>query len=298
MCSTTPRPFVALHRRRVQASRRTCTEGPPFARGRGGVSQPEPFGRGTDRRDILLEEAAHEQVAARAQRRGIGPHVGREDVAVDVRHDEVVGAARDAAHVAQHRRDAVRDAVGGDVLAAVGIGPVVDVHGVDVRRAALCRDDRQHARAAAHVEARAALQLQVEQRPRHEPRRGVVSRAERHFGHEHHLGLARGRRLVEGRADAQPPLDIDPRKFCSPEGVPVLRLDGDVAAAAAVAPEQRIDLVLAVGEGRSLADVGLQHARPSRSLEGVVGQLGREDLRLFGVRNRNLKRDVIHGIIL
>ena len=62
----------------------------------------------------------------------------------------------DAAHVAQHRFDAVGDAVRSDVLAAVGVGPIVDVDRIDMGGTAFGGDDRQHARAAAHVESRAA----------------------------------------------------------------------------------------------------------------------------------------------
>ena len=81
----------------------------------------------------------------------------------------------DAAHVAQHRRNAVRDTVGGDILAAVGVGPVVNIDRIDMLRAAFGGDDRQHARAAAHVKPPAARDAQIEHGARNEPRGGVVS---------------------------------------------------------------------------------------------------------------------------
>ena len=46
-----------------------------------------------DGRSVRFEESAHHQVAARDQRRGIGRHVGHENVAVDIGQDEVVTAS-------------------------------------------------------------------------------------------------------------------------------------------------------------------------------------------------------------
>ena len=43
-----------------------------------------------DGRSVRFEESAHHQVAARDQRRGIGRHVGHENVAVDIGQNEVV----------------------------------------------------------------------------------------------------------------------------------------------------------------------------------------------------------------
>ena len=163
-----------------------------------------------------------------------------------------------------------------------------------MRGAALRGDDCQHARTAAHIEPRAARDPEVEHRARHEPCRGMVARAERHLGHHDHLRLARGSRLVERRADAQAAFDIDGREITLPQCVPVLRLDGDIASADAVARQQAVDLLLAVGQPL-LRDICLQHAVAGlETLEREIGQFGGQNPGQFFVGTRDIERDVIH----
>ena len=200
----------------------------------------------------------------------------------------------DAAHVAQHRRNAVRDTVGGDVLAAVGVCPVVDIDRIDVLRAAFGGDDRQHARAAAHVESPAARDAQIEHGARNEPRSGVVSGPERHLGHDDHLHDPFGGGIVERRTDQQAAFDIDGREIALPYGVPVLGLDGDIASLHAVAGQQGIDPGFAVGQPL-LRNVGFE--RPVfgfEALEGIVGQLGGEYFGLLILRKGNIQRYIVH----
>ena len=200
----------------------------------------------------------------------------------------------DAAHVAQHRFDAVGDAVRSDVLAAVGVGPVVDVDRIDMGGTAFGSDDRQHTRTAAHIEPATACDTQVEHGTRHEPGGRVVPRAERHLGHDDHLHHPCGGRLMERRPDQQAPFDVHRREIALPDGVPVLRLDGDIASLHAVMRQQGIDLALAVGQPL-LGDIGLERPRIGlETLEGIVGQLGGQDLGLQVVRKGNIQGYIVH----
>ena len=115
--------------------------------------QPALFGPRLNRIDITLQDTAHVEFAATGQRRSITRHVGQKNIPVDIGEDIVVMPAHDPRTVAQDRIDTVGNTVGGDILAAVLIGPLVYVDSIDSLRAAFCRHDGQYARPAAHVEA-------------------------------------------------------------------------------------------------------------------------------------------------
>ena len=71
--------------------------------------------------------------------------------------------ARDAAYIAQHRSDPLRQSVRRRVFAAVGLGPLVDIDGIDRCGTPFGGYDGQYARTAAHVESAFPLQRQVAQ---------------------------------------------------------------------------------------------------------------------------------------
>ena len=99
---------------------------------------------------------------------------------------------------------------------------------------------------------------------------------------------------MERRPDEQASLDVHRREIALPKGVPVLRLDRDIAALYAVAHQQGVDLRLAVGQ-QVLADVGLQHTTFGlETLERIVGQFRRQNLGLFAARTGDIERNVIH----
>ena len=80
----------------------------------------------------------------------------------------------------------------------------------------------------------------------------------------------------------------------SPQGIPVLRLDDDIASRSPVARQQGIHPVLAVGQ-RFPPDVSLQHAALRlETLERKVGQFGRQNLGLSVVRTGDVEHGVIH----
>ena len=125
-----------------------------------------------------------------------------------------------------------------------------------------------------------------------------MTRAERHFGHEDHLRLPGRGRFVERRPDAQAPLDVHRREITLPQGIPVLRLDDDIAPRSPVARQQGIHPVLAVGQ-RFPPDVSLQHAALRlETLERKVGQFGRQNLGLSVVRTGDVEHGVIHKIMI
>ena len=155
-------------------------------------------------------------------------------------------------------------------------------------------DDRQHTRTAAHIEPATACDTQVEHGTRHEPGGRVVPRAERHLGHDDHLHHPCGGRLMERCPNQQAPFDVHRREIALPDGVPVLRLDGDIASLHAVMRQQGIDLALAVGQPL-LGDIGLERPRIGlETLEGIVGQLGGQDLGLQVVRKGNIQGYIVH----
>ncbi len=118
--------------------------------------------------------------------------------------------------------------------------------------------------------------------------------AERHLGHDDDFQLACGRRLVERRADAQAPLDIGSRKILLPEGVPILRLDGNITSRDTVPGQQSVDLGLAVGQAL-LGDVGLEHTPLGlETLERKIGQLGGKNLGQLLGETGNIQSDKIH----
>lgn len=118
--------------------------------------------------------------------------------------------------------------------------------------------------------------------------------AERHFRHDDDFGLALGGGLVERRADAQAPLDVGSGEILLPKGVPILRLDGDVAPGNAVTGKQSVDLGLAIGQPL-LRDVSLQDVGTAlETLERELGQLGDENLGLRPVGDGNIQCDEIH----
>ena len=214
-----------------------------------------------------------------------------------VGQDEVEMPPGQQLRIAQQRFDPLADAVGGGILAAVLHGPAVDVDGRHSTGAAQERQDGQHAGAASHVESAASGNPQIERRRGHEPRGGVVSRAERHARHDDHLGHSPGRRRVERSADEQPPFDLDGREVALPEGIPVLGLDGDVAPFDAPAAEHRIDFGLAVGQPLA-RDVGLEQTGLGlEAFEGEVGQLGRQNLALLPVAAGYIQDDVVHNYV-
>ena len=126
-------------------------------------------------------------------------------------------------------------------------------------RAAFGGDDRQYARAAAHVESPAARDAQIEHGARNKPRRGVVSGPERHLGHDDHLHNPFGGGIVERCAD-----------------------------------QQAIDPGFAVGQP-FLRNVGFE--RPVfgfEALEGIVGQFGDQYFGLLILRKGNIQRYIVH----
>ena len=155
-------------------------------------------------------------------------------------------------------------------------------------------DDRQHTRTAAHIEPAAACDTQVEHGTRHEPGGRVVPRAERHLGHDDHLHHPCGGRLMERCPDQQAPFDVHRREIALPDGVPVLRLDGDIASLHAVMRQQGVDLTLTVSQ-LILRDIGLERPRIGlETLEGIIGQLGGQDLGLQVVRKGNIQGYIVH----
>ena len=99
---------------------------------------------------------------------------------------------------------------------------------------------------------------------------------------------------MERRTDQQAAFDIDGREIALPYGVPVLGLDGDIASLHAVMRQQGIDLALAVGQPL-LGDIGLERPRIGlETLEGIVGQLGGQDLGLQVVRKGNIQGYIVH----
>ena len=201
---------------------------------------------------------------------------------------------RDAAHVAQHRGNAVCDAVGGDILPAVLVGPVVDVHGVDMRCAAPGGNDRQHARAAAHIESAAARDSEVEHRTRHKPRGSMVARAERHAGHHDYLHLARRSRIVERSADAQAAFDIDRREIALPHGIPIPGRDSGITPFDPAARQQGVDFGPASGQ-LFAGDIGFQRAAfLLETLEREIGEFGGQDFSLHVVVDSDIEDRVIH----
>ena len=97
---------------------------------------------------------------------------------------------------------------------------------------------------------------------------------------------------MERCPNQQAPFDVHRREIALPDGVPVLRLDGDIASLHAVAGEQ--GLALAVGQPL-LGDIGLERPRIGlETLEGIVGQLGGQDLGLQVVRKGNIQGYIVH----
>ena len=100
----------------------------------------------------------------------------------------------------------------------------------------------------------------------------MVSRAESHAGHYHHLQFVALLRRVERCPDQDASIDIDRREILFPQGVPVLGLDGDITPVGdAVAGQQVVGLLHAVRQPLA-GDVGFQHL--ALRLEALIGQLG------------------------
>lgn len=193
---------------------------------------------------------------------------------------------------------AVRHAVRRRVVAAVAVGPLIGVDGVHRRRAATCGHDGQHARAAAHIQPAAPFDAQIEQRRHHEIRGGVVARAERQAGHDDHLGHPLRRRCVVGRTDSEPPLDLHGREAALPRRIPIFGAECEVAAAhRSAAVEHGIDRRLAFVE-RLLRDVRLERTvLREKALEGVIGQLRRQDFGLQSIGNGDIQLHVVHNYV-
>ena len=99
---------------------------------------------------------------------------------------------------------------------------------------------------------------------------------------------------MERRPDAQATLDIHLREVALPKGVPVLRLDGHIAALDPVAGQQGVDILLAVGKALA-RNVGLQQVRLRlEALERILREFGHENLAAFGVRNRDIEYHIVH----
>ena len=154
----------------------------------------------------------------------------------------------DVAHVAQHRFDAVGDAVRSDVLAAVGVGPIVDVDRIDMGGTAFGGDDRQHTRTAAHIEPAAACDTSRSSTARDTSQVVAWCPVPNDILGMTTTSITCGGRLMERCPDQQAPFDVHRREIALPDGVPVLRLDGDIASLHAVMRQQGIDLALAVGQ--------------------------------------------------
>ena len=181
-----------------------------------------------------------------------------------------------------------------NVLPAVLIGPVVYVHRIDVHGPALCGHDGEHARTASHIETGKPRQVTLHQFGRHEPRRGMVPRTERHLGHDDDIQSLYGRGR-KGGADGTDTVHLHRFEIGLPESVPVLRLYLDIGRTRYSETGQHpVRLLLAPVE-RLLRNISLQYTGLfGETLEGKIGQHGRNYLCLPGIRHGHVQLDIIH----